>query len=157
MEIVNVINIDEIPPFLTGSINDGAVALKHANDKGTHDWRNDSPPILRGSVNIEVAEDGYVHRIKFAVTFAKGCSAVLTVSADSNRADLLFACGKLIDAFVLGGRVCVNEFTHVRPSRGLQTVQCSQHVHACGFQWVVHTLGQTRLRCKMEDCVGSLK
>ena len=101
MKIVNIIDIDEIPPSLTGAINNRTVTLKHPNDEGAHDRRNDSPPILRRSVYIEVAENGDIHIIKLAVAFAKCSSAVLTSGIDPNRSDLFFACGKLIDTFIL--------------------------------------------------------
>src|SRR6266851_6261782 len=122
MEIVYVINVDEVPSFLSRSINDGALSLEHPNDERTHNRRNDSPPILGWPVHIEIAQDGYVYAKELTVAFAKRRATVLTRSVDADRSDLFFASGKLIDAFVLGRSVRVDKLSHFRSSCSLQNV-----------------------------------
>src|SRR5467141_3579364 len=122
VKIVYVINVDEVPAFLSRPINERALCLKHPNDERTHNRRNNSPPILGWPVHIEIAQDGDINAIELAVAFAKRRAAMLTGSIDAYRSDLFFPSGKLIDTLVLSRSVRVDKLSHFRPSRGLQNV-----------------------------------
>src|SRR5258708_24237223 len=114
MQIVHIVDIDEVPAFFSGSVNNGALPLKHPDDKGAHNRRDHSAPILSRSVDIEIAHDGRIYPVKLPVTFTECGPAVFTRGVDADRPNPFFRSGKLIDALILGGSVRGHELAHFR-------------------------------------------
>src|SRR5580704_5780106 len=113
MEFVHVVDVDEVAALLAGAVDQRLFAAEHAKNEGTHDRRNDTAPILRRTIYVEITYHNDVDTIELTITFAKSSAAVFACCVNTNRFDLVFFRREGVDALVFGGGIGVDDFVNL--------------------------------------------
>src|SRR5439155_20544455 len=132
-------------------VNDRWLTAKELDCEGAHQWGNRPPPVLRGAVDVEVADGGEPQTIEMRVRFAEHRARALAPRVDAQRRNSIDLRRELPNAFVLGRSVRIDKLLDACLPGRLQDRRRPGDVDLSGFHGIWKA-GQKAVLCReMED------